>query len=283
MLPQMLALLLLISPGQSDPPSKPPQGATTQPGEGLKADKKTTKRKHGKADSKDRSRALPPRNLAVRAMNMVIENAEFKDVSFEDFVEWLERMTQASVVVNWKALEKAGVERDRPISLKAKGIKLRKLLPLVFAQLTEDLRDVELAAKADDNILMISTKADINAKLITRVYDIEDLLVSVPDFAGGSLELSTSGWRLGDRFYKGGGWEKSRTKEEIVERLISIITTQVQPSSWKVNGGKGTIRYFQGRLVVRNSIEAHQELGGYISSDVDPGQDDEQPAPSSSR
>jgi hypothetical protein len=274
MLPQILALLLLFTPAQTDPP-KPPKGATSQPAETRKAVKKAAKKKHARTDAKSKPQTPSPRNLAVRAMNTVIDQAEFKDVTFEDFVEWLERTTKANVIVRWKVLEKAGVERDRPINLKEKNIKLRKLLPLVFAQVTEDLRDVELAAKASDNILTISTRADFNAVLETRVYEVEDLLFSVPDFAAVGADMSGPGWRIGDRLLIGGGWEKCREKEEVVQELISAITNHIERSSWKVNGGKGTIRHFQGRLVISNNAEVHQQLADFLGDKSPPPQDEE--------
>lgn len=269
MLPIMLATLLFISPGQSEPPRQR-EGPTTRPGETAEREKKPVDPKDGRAGSKSKRRTPPVRNLAVRAMDMVIEEAEFKDVTFEDFVEWLGRTTKANVVVRWKVLEKAGVERDRPINITEKSIKLRKLLPLVFVQATEDLRDVELAAKAEGNTLMISTKADINVRMITRVYEVQDLLVSVPDFGAGSLGGVVSARRIGDRLLKDGGWEKCGKPDAPVQELIGAITTHIQPLSWKVNGGKGTIRYFQGRLVINNNMEVHEQLASYLGGDDEP-------------
>ncbi len=277
MLPHILAMLLLISPCQSDPPP-PPDRATSQPGEPGNPGTKTASQQDKQAGSKGKGRRPMPRNLAVRAMEMVIEEAEFKDVTFEDFAEWLERTTKANVVVRWKVLEKAGVERDRPITIKEKNIKLRKLLSLVFVQATEDLRDVELAAKADGNTLMISTKTDINARLITRVYDVQDLLVSVPDFTASTFGEIRTGRRVGDRFLEATGGEKPRSPSEPADELIKVITAHIQPLSWKLNGGKGTIRHYKGRLIIRNNIEVHQELAGYLSGEDEPERNIERPA-----
>ncbi len=211
----------------------------------------------------DRPPVRWPRNLAVKAMKRVIEDAEIVNMTLGEFAEWLARATGANVVVRWGVLESAGVERDRVISLKRKHIRLRKLLPLVFDRFTKDLPAVELAARADGNTLILSTRKDIHTKRITRVYEVRDLLIAIPQFKGrriGSLGLGEEGaFRLGEDRSKR---DRSAIRNPRVRRLITLITTHIQPLSWKDRGGKGTIRYFKGRLVVRNNIEVHQQLGG---------------------
>ena len=241
--------------------------------------KSTTSEKGDKADQKKR-KAAAPKNLAIKAMKTVIKNAEFKEMAFEDFVEWLGRKTKANIVVRWQILEKAGVERDYPIILKRKNITIRDLLPLVFRQVTEDLRDVELSAKAGGNTLVISTSKDIKAKLLLKTYDIQDLLVTIPNFAGIMVFDPESGRRGGCRVRtcvrgSGGGGSQARTENspqnqpqgdipKPARKLIDIITTQIRPLSWRVNGGRGTILYFKGRLVVRNTYEVHEMIGGPV-------------------
>ena len=44
--------------------------------------------------------------------------------------------------------------------------------------------------------------------------------------------------------------------------LIEAITGTIEPESWDVNGGPGTIRAFEGRLIVKNSPLVHQKLAG---------------------
>ena len=270
MLAQIIAAVLLISLGQApgrpakDGAKPPASKPTSQP-----AEKKAEK--PGKKDSKSGKEGVAATDRAVKAMNMVVEDADFQEMAFEDFVEWLGRFTDANIVVRWKVLEKEGIERDQPITLKQKKIKVRKLLGLVFEQLTADLRSVELAAKADGNTLMISTKAELNTQLITRTYDVQDLLLSIPDFSGSQPGESRRTWRIGDYMKRGGGGPavakggtESGDKEDPAEGLIRVITTNIQPLSWKVNGGKGTIKSFKGRLVVHNNVEVHQQLAGYI-------------------
>jgi len=49
-------------------------------------------------------------------------------------------------------------------------------------------------------------------------------------------------------------------------QLIALIEATIQPESWDSNGGRGTIRYYSPLhlLVVRNTQQAHRELGGLL-------------------
>lgn len=219
---------------------------------------------------KPKTKKRAPRNLAAKALRLVIDDAEFDDMTFEDFVDWLGRQTKANVVVHWKIIEKAGVERDAPIFLEQKKITVRKLLPLVFRQVTEGM-DVELAARADGNILLISTRKHLNSKMIVRTYSVQDLLLHVPNFEAARVDIDGTGRRgiVGGRGPVRGGQAGRRDPhaglDARIRRLIAVITQSVEPDSWRINGGKGTLSYFRGQLVIRNGLEVHQKIAGALS------------------
>lgn len=268
--PALMTLALLL-PAAS--PAGPPDAGPGDRGRSKKDDKK---KRRGKPKA-------APKNLAVKAMRLVIEEAVFEDMTFAEFADWLARTTKANVVVRWKVLEKAGVERDCPINIKRKNTTIRKLLTLVFDQVTEDLPTIELAAKADGNTLLISTREEINAKRFARVYDIQDLLHSIPNFKGiesGGGEEDPEDKRANRlrlkrlraeqlRRERGKRGKKERKIPSRAYLLMDIITTHIQPLSWKVNGGKGTIVFYKGKLVVYNNIEVHQQIGGAITPRAD--------------
>ena len=177
-----------------------------------------------------------PRGLAFKALRTVIDNATFKEMTFEEFTEWLARQTEANVVVKWKIIEEAGIETDKLINLKLRKVTIRQIIELVFEQVTGELEFVELAAKADDNTLIISTKRDLYTELVIRTYDVQDLLIAVPHFKSIGAQMA--------------------------QELMNLITSHVEPKSWAVNGGKGTIAFFRGKLVIRNNLIVHELIGG---------------------
>ena len=53
------------------------------------------------------------------------------------------------------------------------------------------------------------------------------------------------------------------------QQLISLITTTIEPDSWAVNGGKGTIGYYavpQPVLVIRQTGEVHHQVGAVLGN-----------------
>lgn len=50
------------------------------------------------------------------------------------------------------------------------------------------------------------------------------------------------------------------------QALIDLITETIEPETWEINDGRGTIRYFSPLhvLVVRNNRHVHEELGGAL-------------------
>lgn len=206
-----------------------------------------------------------PRGLAHKALRTVVSDARFDKMTFEDFAEWLSRYTGANVVVKWKLLEESGVKRDAMITLRLKEVPVRKLLPLVFNEVTRGLADVELAANADDNTLTISTKADLDRILLTRVYDVNDLIITVPNFTGRSISNPGLGRNRPLGLGSGGSESSSNQPDAQVQELINLITSAIEPTTWRVNGGKGTIVFFKGKLVVRNNAGVHEKLGGKVA------------------
>ena len=222
-------------------------------------------RSSGKSGKSGKAQSKTPKNLARKALKVVIENAEFEDMTFEDFVEWLGRETKANVVVRWKIVEKEGVERDAPIYLKQKNITVKKLLPMVFRQVTEELDGVELAARTDGNILLISTRKNLNAKMVVRTYPVRDLLLHIPNFESQRDLIDGRGrGPVAGRRGAGGAGDPHAKLDARTRKLIAVIIGAIEPGSWQINGGRGTIGYFRGRLVIRNSLEVHQRIGGAL-------------------
>jgi hypothetical protein len=58
-----------------------------------------------------------------------------------------------------------------------------------------------------------------------------------------------------------GGWHASTAEDD----LIRVIQQSVAPESWSDNGGSGTITYFGGMLVIRQSARAHREVEKVLS------------------
>lgn len=125
-------------------------------------------------------------------------------------------------------------------------------------------------------VVMLATVVVVNAadkpaappdQNSTRVYDIRDLLVQIPDYPyqgelGVPVErpmLVVNGESMG---MPSTAPKKSTppTREQLAEEIVDLIREAVAPDSWRENGGSlGAIRVVSGQLIITQS-ETNQRL-----------------------
>ncbi len=219
----------------------------------------------------------------LKYLNERIEEVSFEEAPLDQVMSWLGSITPMNVVVRWQVLEDAGVERDKPVTMKVHGLRLSQVLWMILDEAGGP--DLKLAYRASGNLLIISTEEDLGKEMVVRVYDVSDLLVRAQDFYGAPhMNLSQSNNNLGGQgsggsiFSNSGGGGGSNYDDQPqggrgqqgednadIQELIDLIVQTVEPDSWAVNGnGEGTIQPFRNLLVVRNNLLVHQQLGGYV-------------------
>ncbi len=210
----------------------------------------------------------------LRILNQRIQEVSFEEAPFDQVMEWVEQTMQINVSVRWQTLEDAGVRRDKPISVRVRNVRFSQVLWMIMNEAGGT--DLKLAYRASGNLLILSTAEDLGKEMITRVYDVSDLLVRVPRFTGPRLDLSQQSGAGqgggGQNLFQDEGNDQDRSRGEgeeniEIENLRQIIVQTVEPETWADNGGQGTIVAFRNQLIVRNSIFVHQRLGGYIEED----------------
>lgn len=187
------------------------------------------------------------------------------NVAFSDAVDFLRDVSQANFYVEWRTLEGAGIAKDTLVTVRLRDVKLSKVLDTI-------LRDVGGAVKLgytiDEGVITISTDEQLASNVITRVYDIRDLIINIPDFdnapdfnlqAGGG-----SGGGGGQQLFSGGGGneeDEGPTRTELVDQIIQLIQDTIASDSWKDNGGAvGSVRELQGQLIVTQTPENQRQL-----------------------
>lgn len=206
---------------------------------------------------------------------------DFDEANFEDVVNWIRDMTGTNVVVNWNALATVGVERNTPVTLKIKDVTLSRALWLIMQ--TAGGADAKLAYSADPDMIYISTLEDLSAKMVVKVYDVQDLIMNIPTRANFEavrnqqvvtsngnngvrvIENVQSGVRFNDEGDASRNDDQEADTTNTMRQLMNVITGTIDPDSWDVNGGPGVIRAFHGQIIVRNSPFVHQKLAGYLT------------------
>jgi hypothetical protein len=165
----------------------------------------------------------------------------FQDSRFEDVIEYFATLTGQPIVLDKLALDDAQVGYDTPITANfPKGVTVRTILRSILGQfgLTYIVKD--------ETIQVVST-LKAQQTLVTRTYYLGDLL-EVNNFGGPPITPGMAQVQMA----------------QVAQQIIDSITNTIDPDTWKVNGGHGTIFFHAPTrsLVVRQSAEVHAMLSG---------------------
>lgn len=215
---------------------------------------------------------------------MRIPELELVDAPLSDVFEFLAQLSGTSIYVRWDRLEDLGIERNEPVRLSARNLRLEQVLWLLLNQ--RGLREARLAYRVEGAQIVVSTEEEFGKQLVLRVYDVTDLLLErirrpridvgrtreVPTgntvaVAAGAVAVQPVIERLDSGvFFESEDIQGGEVDPDVlVRQLIELIVATIEPDTWAANGGKGTIMAFQNRLVVRNSVFVHQQLGGALT------------------
>ena len=219
-------------------------------------------------------------NSAIRLLRKSVESVDWLDTPFEEVISWLkdESEGRVNIVPRWGQLSVESVDRDTLVSLQLNNGTVAEVL---IETLEHIAPGGELRFRAVGNNLKISTRTDFDRKMYVRVYDVTDILTKVPDFGQTApnidLQQQTGGGGGGggQSVFQGGsqggqeatGEQAEQELEERLGELRDLIQAAIEPTTWATatTGGQGTIQIFNRMLIVRNTIEVHEAIGGYFT------------------
>lgn len=196
-----------------------------------------------------------------------------------------------------------GIDPDAMINVDVENKPALTVLEMILDQCGGELGDEEDCTwQLRDGFVEIGPKERLGARRgqEIRYYPIRDLLFEPPQFDNApTLDLDSalnqggnqgggggSGGGGGGGFGGGGGGGGSggggqgggggsifgepgadpprAGEDEKVEQIIELILEIVEPDGWEANGGSwGSIRYYQGTLIIRAPDFMHRQIGGY--------------------
>jgi hypothetical protein len=167
--------------------------------------------------------------------------------TLHDAIDQLRKSSGRDIFVNWRALEEAGFTRktavDRDVNGKRLGQAIEQLLIAI------DPSQSKLGYTLDEGIITISTVKNLAQNVVTRVYDVRDLVTDRP--------------QLPARNISGFGnlpWFRSIGRESTTN-LTSGVMDHVDPTSWKDRSGTvGSMRELSGQLIVTQTPENQRLL-----------------------
>jgi hypothetical protein len=186
---------------------------------------------------------------------------ELGKVTLQEAMQELAKALEIDIVLDPEGFEEAGVPLDMELD-----IWLRELRGDQILRITLD--PLHLTYVLRDGVVYITSEEKAGEQLITRVYNIRDLIDSPwarkPDPIHDSAATSPgatgqlcgmcgnglAGYRSTPRL----AWEAAA--DEIVDLMMSSIS----PDAWIDNGGTGSATVYRGTLVVSQTEEVHRDV-----------------------
>jgi type II secretory pathway component GspD/PulD (secretin) len=188
------------------------------------------------------TKAEPPTPLDTR-----IQTVNFDAVPLEQAINTLRDQSGENIFVNWRALEHAGITRAASVTARMRDVSLGAALRSVCASASGGR--AELGTMLDDKVITVSTAVDLRQP-ITRVYDVRDLLVPIPDFEptpdGGAAPIAQP------------------SRADMVDRLTKLIQDTVEPEFWtdmqNPPADLNRLRELAGQFIITATPQAHQQI-----------------------
>lgn len=212
------------------------------------------------------------------------------ETSLGELLQQMEKNMGVSIRVKWKHLETLGysAEGTKVGPVRLGHVTNEKALRVILEEASGPYvgDPNELSYAVDDGEITISTKQDLS-RMVTmpevlhvRVYDTRDILRgwawATRSFGGmGATALqtgvaanagpnTTTGAGLGTTGTATGTEANAGLEEEPNNRLIAVIRTSVDPSSWDPSG-PGRVTIWDDRLVVRQTAANHAAIADLIN------------------
>lgn len=212
-------------------------------------------------------------SIAAR-LRRPVEAVDLQAVEAREAFLWWSRTTGIPLVMDWEALALEGVNPTAPITIELQNVPADRLLELLL-RTTSDF--TEFIYEIEPGFVQVMTKPQANRHPVVRVYDVRDLVVEIPTFDNApsfSLTDALSNTSSGGGGSGGGSEglfgdededdedEEQLTTQERGEQLAELVRTTIEPTIWQANGGDAaSIRYFNGRLVVRAPRYVQRQIG----------------------
>lgn len=284
--PLVIGLMTALAHAQSSPPTRPLTAART--------DDRGAKPTAPVATTADRNSAgrRPAHTVRIAPVALLrghVPQFEFRDEPLSAVLDQIAERLRCNIAVRWSRLAEIGIQPDTPVSARGRHTNVAAMLRLTLE--AAGATRGKLAFRADEEMILVSTESDFASELLTRIYDVSDLVVGderspaittgrihdvpislQPSVAPGAVAQApvigriSSGLRMRvvDNGTGTGDEDEPGGPEARLTRLIDVIKSTIAPETWDVNGGPGTITVFRNRLIVRNNVFVHQEIAGPI-------------------
>jgi hypothetical protein len=192
--------------------------------------------------ARTKTQATEKEKAILKALESPV-TVSFEGSTLEAAIDYLQTLSGQTIILDKRTLDEVGINYDTPVNVrKMRRVELRTALRKV-------LGEVGLTYIVEKETIHVMTPAEAKKKMTVRTYYLGDLAVVLDP---------------NDAFF--GPVYNGAAARARVASLIEMITSTVEPDSWKVNNPEadGTIVFEPTTLslIIKQSAEIHYMLGG---------------------
>ena len=181
-------------------------------------------------------------------------DVDMDNMPLEDALNVIRSYTGYNIILDPKAREEHSSD---VVTLSLKNLSVRSILKIM-------LGDKELTLVYRRGVLVVVPKAEVSMKVVTKVYDVKDLLYTIRNFPGPKVELvppdSSGGTALSGAIFDIGDDDEGTITEDFLTELIPQSTGG---DSWDENEN-ANIEVINNMLVITQSERVHQEVAALL-------------------
>ncbi len=181
----------------------------------------------------------------------------FDNIDLDTVFNYFQNTYGLNLYIDWNGLELADVTRQTPVEVRLSNVTVGAALETVLNYVSQSGNP--LGFFVDQGMVRVSTQEEINTRVFSEIYPIEDLLVSAPDFIGPRMEMDISqvGGGGGDLWGEEPEEDTGRSREEMIQDLIDTLQESIDPESW---GLAANIRNYRGQLIITQTSDNHRKI-----------------------
>ncbi|QOV88869.1 hypothetical protein [Humisphaera borealis] len=185
--------------------------------------------------------STPPSPAEAR-LTKTIKQVRLDRVALADALDWLRDEADVNLIVNWEVLATVEIDRKTPVTVALNDVTAAEALHVICTA-ASDGKSRSMGFLQYGNLVFVNSETDLELRVITRIYDIADLL---------RLERLRR-----DAIFPGSDWSTG----EIVEAIIRVMQEFIAPELWRENGGtQGAVRELNGRLIITQTPANHRKI-----------------------
>jgi hypothetical protein len=209
--------------------------------------------------------------VRVRLRSTQLKSFDLKDAKLAEAIEKIRVAGDFNVTVDWLGLKEMGIDGNTPIKLSLKDVSVADALSAVLADISG--RTAQVAYTIDGNIVRILPKSVADERKVVRVYEISDIILAErarwaaihPSPRPAEVPAQPPGVPLAAPPLPGGGLlpapdQSSDNVDSFVEGIQKTVMDVIGTWRDKGNTDGGTLRVLNGRLVVEQTAEVHEQI-----------------------